>query len=144
MSWNQRAPGRVAHEAGLVGEHPPDRDGLDHAERARRVAELGQVRDRRVVEMEFAFVAELHDRGRGERLRDRGDAEQRPCVVRPPCLDIRVAVARRPHERVVDDDARRRTGQTLLLDERGDALGQLARGILHRVRARVRHQIPFR
>ena len=77
------------------GRHPPDRQRLDRPERAGCLAELGEERDRRVVEVELPLVAELQDRGRGERLRDRGDPEQRPRIVRSARLDVGVPVARR-------------------------------------------------
>jgi hypothetical protein len=125
-------------------QHPAEGDRLDHAEGARRVAKLGQVRDGRVVQVQRALVAELHDRRRGERLRDRRDAEQRLRVMRTTRLHVRVSVPRRPDKRVVHDDPGRRTGHTLFLHERGDALGELAGDVGDRGRPRVGHQMPFR
>ncbi len=45
--------GRLALEAGLVREHPPDRETLDRAERALRRLELGEIGDRGIVEREL-------------------------------------------------------------------------------------------
>ena len=69
--------GRIAHQARLVRQHPTERHGLDRPERALRLAELRQVRDGRVVQVQLPLVAQLQDRRRGERLRDRRDPEQR-------------------------------------------------------------------
>ena len=72
---------RLAGQAGLVGQHPPDRDGLDGAEGAVRVLQLRKVGDGGVVQVEEPLVTELHDRRAGERLRDRRDPVERR---RPP------------------------------------------------------------
>ena len=66
-------PRRLTLEAGLVREHATDRQRLDRSERAGCFHELGEIRDRGIVERELSLVSQLHDRGSGERLRDRGD-----------------------------------------------------------------------
>jgi hypothetical protein len=48
-----------------VGEHA--------SERERRALGLGEVSSEGVVELQLAFVAQRHDRGGGEGLRDRAD-----------------------------------------------------------------------
>ncbi len=80
--------------------------------------ELRDVLDRSVVEVELARVAKLHDRGRGEGLRDRRDPIERLRRRAPRRPQVREADPLRPHELAFVDDADRRSGQPVLLHER--------------------------
>ena len=84
---------RLALEAGLMRQHPPNRQRLERAERALRGRELREIGDRWIVERQLPRVAKLHDRRRGERLRDRGDAVERFWIRRTPCRLVREAHA---------------------------------------------------
>ena len=76
-----------------------------------RVAQLGQVRHDRVVQVQRPLVAQLHDRRRGEGLGDRGDPVERPDVTGAARGDVGEAGAARPHELALMDDAGGQAGQ---------------------------------
>jgi hypothetical protein len=88
----------LALQAGQVREHPPQRRAA--------VRRLGDVLRERVVEVELAGVAQLHDRHRGEGLRDRSDAILRVRRRLDGALDVRDAVRLLPDDRAVPDDGR--------------------------------------
>src|ERR1035438_4423757 len=67
----------VTSEARFVREHPADGDGLDRPERAGGLAELGQVGHSRIIQVQPASLAQLHNGGPRECLGDRGDTVKR-------------------------------------------------------------------
>jgi hypothetical protein len=71
----------------------------------------------RIVEVQPAGIAQLHDRDARERLRDRCDPIKGRCVRRPTVGHIREPDVSGPDEVVAVDDADRRSGQSLVLDE---------------------------
>ena len=81
---------RLALEPRRVSQHP--------AQRRRPVLDLGQVLLEPVVEVELPLGAQLHDRGRGERLRDRRDRMLGVDRRRPSLLHVREPDRRRPRE----------------------------------------------
>src|ERR1039458_113967 len=70
-------PRGVTSEARFVREHPADGDGLDRPERAGGLAELGQVGHSRIIQVQPASLAQLHNGGPRECLGDRGDTVKR-------------------------------------------------------------------
>src|SRR5262245_50927278 len=68
----------------------------------------------RVLEVELAGVAKLHDRRRGERLRDRADAVLRVRRRLDSGRDVRGADRRLPDELAVAEDGRGDARQPLL------------------------------
>ena len=125
---------RLALQAREVGEHPPDR--------RRPVRDPVQVLLEPVVEIELARVAELHDRGRSECLRDRPDAvlriRRRVAVVRV----ARSADRSRPHDLAVAHgrarDRRQAVGLPLMKDPVERTGGLVRRGQAPRARAAPR------
>ena len=102
-----------------MGQQPPERELLDRPVRVGDRPRLREVLDERVVEAQPALVAELEDRGRGERLRDRRDPEERVGPDRALRRAVGEPQGARPGERAVADDAGGEAGQPLLDDELG-------------------------
>ena len=104
------APRIVGREAGRHREQVPDR----HAGRVRRhrrpAAQLGDVLLGRVVELEHAVVAQRQDRGRGEALGHRRDAEDR-VGVRRRAAEVPLAEPGGVHQLAIQHDP---VGQTWL------------------------------
>jgi len=71
-----------------MGEHPADGDSLDGPERAGGPPQLGYVGDSRIVQMQQASVAQLHDGCAGESLGDRRDPVERGRMRQLPGADI--------------------------------------------------------
>ena len=126
-------PGRIGLQAALVREHPADRHGFDRPEWARHGCQLGQMHDGRVVQMEQPLVAQLEDRGAGERLRDRRDAIEGGGVGDATRSDVREPHAGGPGEDVPVHDPDGRPGQAVLLHERGGLRLELRRHIVDRL-----------
>ena len=84
-------PGGIL-EAGGMREQHPERDVVHGAEAVVHLSELRNVPRDRVVQREQAAIAQLHDRDRGERLRDRSPVIDPARIRRRPALPIAEAV----------------------------------------------------
>ena len=118
---------RLALQTRRVREQPPDR---------RRVCRALDVPVEAVLEIELARVAQLHDRRRGERLRDRADAVLRVGRRLEVRLDVGGADRGLPDELAVAEDGGADARRALLalrlpdepLEARRQPLGRLRHG----------------
>ena len=115
----------LALESGGVVQEPPEGDLLDGPERIGGGRELGDVTDERIVQAQPTLIPQLQDRGRDERLGDRGDPEHGRAVRGPATRSVRIAGAERPREPAATDDAARRRREMVLVEVREHAPTQL-------------------
>ena len=97
--------GDLAAETGTMREQASKGDIGDGPGDLLHAGELGDVFDELVVEVEQAFVAELHDRHAGDGFGVGVEAEEGAGVGRALILEVRVAEAGGPGELLVADDA---------------------------------------
>ena len=111
---------RLALQARGVREQPADR---------RRVRRALDVPVERVLEVELARVAQLHDRRGRERLRDRADAVLRVRRRLDLRLDVRGADRFLPDELAVAEDGGARLGSALVALRRPDSCSSSQRAV---------------
>src|SRR2546426_8672961 len=99
-------------------EHAADRHRLDWTEWAVGRTHFGEVSHGGIVKVQPALVAELHDRGPGDVLGDRGDSVESQTFRRAASRHVRETHPRRPDQVIAMDHAHRRSRQAVLLHER--------------------------
>ena len=140
----RRPPEQVAGaeaEAAAVHQQVANRqlagdEGIPHLE-------PGQVADDRRIPLDLALLDQQPERGRGEQLRVRRDAEQRPRIHRRRFAELAHAVALRHNHAAVLDDAERDAGDLERLHHAGDVgieIRQSIGGCLRAKRCRGNNQ----
>ena len=141
---------RFRRQPRFMREHPPDRHCLGRAERIGNRPQLRQPSDSRVVQIQPAGIAQLHDRRSGERLGDRRYAVEHCRVSGRSSGNVGEPGTCQPGELIAADNASHAAGQPVLLDERdkpGLQIRRAIRLILHRehvaMMAEHRPDTPF-
>ena len=128
---------RFGRQPRAVGQHAPQRHALEGAGADLHLRKFRDVLHQRVVEREFARIAQLHDGRGGKGLGYRGDASQRVGARRLGAGEVSAAIAAKPRQPAIADDAQGDARQAIAVQglpgERFDLWDGVGEGGVHRV-----------